>query len=95
MLISLILNFVALTGLCLAMPKHHRDLLGYVPSTRRRTLFRLGGVGALVLAMAVSVTEGGWAIGLIQWFGLLTVAGLLLVFALPYVSPVRSDRHAR
>lgn len=37
-----------------------------------------------MLALAACVVTSGWSIGLLTWFGYLSVAGLALVFMLPY-----------
>jgi hypothetical protein len=43
MLLALLLTYAGFTALCLSMPRHHAELLGAKPSTRRRQGLALAG----------------------------------------------------
>ena len=42
MLLALLLTYAGFTALCLSMPRHHAELLGAKPSTRRRQGLEIG-----------------------------------------------------
>ncbi|MCK9801215.1 hypothetical protein BK634_28825 [Pseudomonas chlororaphis] len=84
MLLALLLCYAGFTGLCLAMDRHHADVLGHKASARRRQGLRLGGWALLSLSLAAAVDAAGWGLGLVQWCAVLMLSGLLLVLLLPY-----------
>jgi hypothetical protein len=71
------------TALCLAMPRHHRQLRKTAPRRRTQWLLRSTGAAGLALALLFSGQAWGWSIGPVAWLGLLTLAGLTLAFLLP------------
>ncbi len=73
-----------LLGLCLAMNRHHVQVLHGNPGRPRRLVLRLAGWSLLGVALCLSSQAWGWAIGPVAWFGLLSLAALGLVFLLPY-----------
>lgn len=81
---GLLLCHAALTGLCLAMDRHHTQVLGCKPGTRLARALRAAGWGLLGLALWYCGRSWGWAIGPVAWFGLLSAGALILVFSLPY-----------
>lgn len=81
---GLLLCHAALTGLCLAMDRHHAQALGRRPGAPLSGTLRAAGWGLLGLALWYCGRSWGWAIGPVAWFGLLSVAALILVFSLPY-----------
>lgn len=80
------LSFSAFVALSLAMEKHQQELHGKAAaSPARRRLWRWLGWAMLTLAFGLCVRAQGWALGPVSWLGALTVAGLVLAFALyPY-----------
>jgi Protein of unknown function (DUF3325) len=83
-LIAFALTLAAMTILCVAMDKHSAQVWGRKPSTTQRVSLRVLGWMLLAAACAFCVQAFGVGIGLVMWFGLLNVAGLLLAFLLPY-----------
>jgi hypothetical protein len=81
---ALLLTQAALTALCLAMPKHHAQVWQHEGSPGRRTLLRAAGWLALWLAAAICVVADGVGVGLVLWCALLTVAGSVVAWLLPY-----------
>lgn len=78
------LAFAGLTGLCLAMPRHYRQWRsGHAPALQRH-LLRIGGWLLLALSAWASMRAWGAGSGLAGWLGIVTAAGLLLVWLLPY-----------
>ncbi|MCX2542464.1 DUF3325 domain-containing protein [Pseudomonas sp. COW5] len=84
MLLALLLCYSGFTALCLAMPRHHDELLGGKPSTGRRRGLSLGGWLLLGLSLWAAVAGNGWSFGLVDWFAVLMLSALALVLLLPY-----------
>ncbi|WP_338920622.1 DUF3325 domain-containing protein [Pseudomonas silesiensis] len=84
MLLGLLLCYGGFTALCLSMDRHHGELLGRKPSARRRQGMRISGWLLLALSLWAAVSAAGWGLGLVQWFAVLMLSGLLLVLLLPY-----------
>jgi len=78
------LTYTAFTALCLAMNRHSREISGRVWSDRQRYVLRGFGWGGLALSLALAAERSGWALGTIEWFGMLTASALTLVLLLPY-----------
>lgn len=84
MIAAVLLSYASFTALCLAMDKHHGELLRRKPSPlQRRTLAGVGWL-LLALAMAAAVHDAGWAMGLVNWTAGLMASGILLVWLIPY-----------
>ena len=84
MLLGFLLCYGGFTALCLSMDRHHGELLGRKPSARRRQGMRISGWLLLALSLWAAVSAAGWGLGLVQWFAVLMLSGLLLVLLLPY-----------
>lgn len=84
MLLALLLCYVGFTALCLSMPRHHDELLGRKPSSRRARNLKLAGWSLLCLSLWVAVAAKGWGFGLVDWFAVLMFSALLLVLLMPY-----------
>jgi hypothetical protein len=84
MLLALLLCYGGFTALCLSMDRHHTELLGRKPSVRRRQGMRIYGWLLLALSLWAAVSATGWGLGLVQWFAVLMLSGLLLVLLMPY-----------
>jgi hypothetical protein len=82
--VALALTYSGLLALCLAMPKHYRQVFPRHQTGVRRSLFRLGGWLCLSASLAASVAVNGWAFGPVESVGMLAIAGLTLVVMLPY-----------
>ncbi|WP_235981345.1 DUF3325 domain-containing protein [Aquipseudomonas ullengensis] len=84
LLLGFALNYLAMTGLCLAMSRHHKLLLNGAPSQGRQRLLRglaaLGLLGGLLLCWRAL----GGEIGAVVWLCQLMLAGLLLVSLLAW-----------
>lgn len=81
---ALAFAYVGMTALCLAMSRHHREWCGAAPSPRRSRALRIAGAMALALSLLLCFEQRVWSIAIVCWFGLLSAAALLLVFAWPY-----------
>jgi hypothetical protein len=78
------LAYAGFLGLSLAMDRHHAELLGSRPAAARRLLLRGLGWGLLGLSLLPCLALWGGGIGFVSWLGLLTAAGLGLIFLIPY-----------
>jgi hypothetical protein len=83
--IELALSYNGLLALCLAMPKHYRQVFARSPGNTPVHLFRLGGGLSLSTSLAAAGATNGWSFGPVEWIGMVAVTGLALVFMLPYV----------
>jgi Protein of unknown function (DUF3325) len=83
-LLALALAYAGFTAVCLAMDRHHRKVFGQPPARRTATALRLLGFGLLALAAAPCVSISDGSNGVLLWLGLLTAAGVALIFLLPY-----------
>ncbi|WHZ21739.1 MAG: hypothetical protein OJF47_000851 [Nitrospira sp.] len=82
--IEMALSYNGLLALCLSMPKHYRQVFVQPQSRLKGPLLRLGGWLALSVSLAVGVLRNGWSFGPVEWVGMLAVAGLAIVFLLPF-----------
>lgn len=79
-----LLCYLGFTALCLAMDRHHQDLLGQKLGPRRRRRLRLVAAVVLAAALGLLVSTSGWALGLVRGLGLAMASAGLLVVLLPY-----------
>ncbi|WBH47647.1 hypothetical protein PALA47_04412 [Pseudomonas aeruginosa] len=84
MLLVFGLNLLAFTALCLAMNRHHKNLLGHEPSASRVLLLRGVALLDLGLALAFSIHRQGVEIGIVFWSCLLMLAAGTLVLLLAW-----------
>jgi hypothetical protein len=77
-------SYGGLAALALAMSRYERRVWRRTPSNGIRVLLRaLGSVG-LVLALWGCVAHFDWAMGVVWWTAMMTVASLLLALAITY-----------
>lgn len=84
MLLALLLCYAGFTALCLAMDRHHVELLGRKASLRRRQGLQLAGWLLLALSLWAAVATAGWESGLVEWCAVLMLSAVLLVMLMPY-----------
>ena len=82
--LALSLAYAGFAGICLAMQRHRRQVWGRDAGTTTQTGCRMAGWLFLALSLVPCFVAWGWAPGLLAWFGVLTTAGVLLTFLLPY-----------
>ena len=78
------LAYAGFTGICLSMSRHHRQIWGRDASRKRRAGFRVAGWLCLALSLLPCLVAWGEAAGTVAWFGVLSAAGFVLAFLLPY-----------
>ena len=86
LIVALLLACAGMVGLCLGLERHYQQLMRRLPSPMLRRGLRVLGWGMLAASLAVSVLGWGWAMGPVAWFGLMSLAGLGVVFLLPYTT---------
>ncbi|MBL6080080.1 DUF3325 domain-containing protein [Belnapia sp. T18] len=86
MMLGLALPYAGFTALCLAMERHHEQVLGrrQIPPGLRLVL-RLAGWLLLLTSPLPCLALAGWGGGSVLWCGMLTAAALLLTLLLAYV----------
>jgi hypothetical protein len=77
-LLAFALAYVGMLALCLAMPRHHRQLFNRAPSPLRQRGLRLLAGGLLIPVVVLDVAALGSAIGLVVCLGQLMCAGVLV-----------------
>jgi hypothetical protein len=79
------LSLAAFAALGLAMERHHTQVFGAgaFNATRQRAL-RIGGWALLAASAALCLSAFGVGMGLVAWCGLLTAAGIVVAWLLPY-----------
>lgn len=82
--IASLLVFGGFAAMSLGMARHHEDVFGVEPGQGRAWALHGAGWVALSLALWAAVRADGWSEGLTTWFGILTVAGLVLIGLMPY-----------
>lgn len=83
-LLAFALAYSGFTAVCLAMERHYRSVLGRAPARRTATILRVVGFALLALAAVPSIAALDGSTGIVEWFGFLTAAALVLIFLLPY-----------
>lgn len=83
-LLSFALVYSGLVGLCLAMDRHQRTVLGRPLQPSTAVGLRVFACGLLAASVLASVAAQPGATGYVAWFGFVTAAGLALIFLLPY-----------
>ena len=84
MFLALLLCYGGFTVLCLSMDRHHAEMLGRKPSARRRQAMKLSGWLLQALSLWAAVSSTGWGLGLVEWFAVLMLSALLLVWLMTY-----------
>ncbi len=84
MLASVQLCFASFVALALLLSRHHRDVLGAMPSLRRLQCLRLAGWSLLAASPIPLFLSAGGAIGLASWFGAASLSGLMVMVLLAY-----------
>jgi len=76
--------YAGMLALCQGLERHYKHVWNR-PCPRGLRL-GLRGVGwlALLVSLLLCAQAWGWAMGPVAWFGVLSLAGLLLVMLLPY-----------
>jgi len=72
----LLLNVLAMTGLSLAMPKHHQQLLNNGLPSQRIWLLRMLSITLMLMALWTICSSWGVAAGIVLWLGLLSLAAI-------------------
>lgn len=90
-LAALALALIGFAALALSMRKHHCDVFGVVPSRWRALALRFVGWTLLGSSLAACVAASGRATGPVLWFGVLTVAAVLVVLSLACRPRMKQD----
>lgn len=76
--------YAGMTGLCLSMERHYRQVFKNAPVVSRQRLLYCSGWLLLTLAFVYSLKAWGTTFGPIAWFGLLAAVTGVLVILLSY-----------
>ncbi|MHC6224915.1 DUF3325 domain-containing protein [Pseudomonas sp. X10] len=82
---GLLFAYSGMLGLCQGLERHYKQVWGKPCALWQRRGLRALGWGALVVSFLLCVAAWGWAMGPVGWFGVISLAGLVLVMLLPYL----------
>lgn len=82
--LALVLSYSGFAALGFATERHHRGAWGRSPERRTVWALRFAGAALLLVALALCVRASAGSNGVLQWLGSLSVAGIALVFLLPF-----------
>ena len=78
------LAYAGFSALCLGMDRHYEDVFDRELPQRHRLPLRLFGWIALALSLWASAAVWGWSYRTVEWIGILSIAGLLLIWFLTF-----------
>jgi hypothetical protein len=83
-LLSLILSSTGFGAIALSMRRHHQDVFGQPPARIRKLM--LATVGWLLLGASIwpLIASDGVSVGTTFWFGIITLAALIVAMSLTY-----------
>lgn len=84
MLAAFCLAYAGFAALALAMDRHYEDIFNAAIAPTQRVPLRLAGAAALGLSLWLAGVTYGWSYGVVEWIGMLAIAGLLLIWVLTY-----------
>lgn len=90
--LSFILSVMAFGGFGFASDNHYQRLTRRRLAHASKMRWQAGAGVALALAFASAVAARGWAFGPVLWFGLVTLAAMLVFLALNFW-PQRIHKH--
>ena len=76
--------YADMLGLCQGLERHYKQVWNRACPRVLRIGLRSAGWLALLASLVLCAQAWGWAMGPVAWFGVLSLAGLLLVMLLPY-----------
>ncbi|ANY15552.1 DUF3325 domain-containing protein [Bordetella pseudohinzii] len=78
------LAYAGFCALSMAMARHFEAVFGRGLRTGLRRALRAAGALALGLSLFLCARMDGWSYGIVLWTGMLTLAGLLLIWVMTY-----------
>ncbi|MFJ2982016.1 MULTISPECIES: DUF3325 domain-containing protein [unclassified Pseudomonas] len=76
--------YAGMLGLCQGLERHYKHVWNRACPASWRRVLRGAGWLALALSLLLCAQAWGWAMGPVAWFGVMSLAGLVLVLLLPY-----------
>jgi len=81
---GLLLAYGGMVALCQGMERNFKLVWQCEPSLLLRRALRLLGWGLLLASFVSCVWAWGWAMGPVGWFGVISLAALVVAWLLPY-----------
>ncbi len=78
------LAYAGFCALSMAMERHFEEVFGRGLQTGPRRALRAAGALGLALSLLLCARIDGWSHGIVLWTGMLTLAGLLLIWVMAY-----------
>lgn len=86
MILSVFFIYIGFIALSLSMKRHFKQCYPQrkIPSLKLLFVFRVGGYISLIISMYLCIIAQAFGLGLVLWFGLLTIVALLQSLLLTY-----------
>jgi len=81
---AVLFAYAGMLGLCLGLERHYKQVWHRSCPRLWRIGLRSTGWLALLASLALCAKAWGWAMGPVAWFGVLSLAGWVLVMLLSY-----------
>lgn len=78
------LTYAGLSGLSLAMDRHHEQVWHQPSSSLRCRTFRVSGWLLLCVSLLACLSNAGIAVGIVEWFGMVSAAAMVVILLLAY-----------
>lgn len=95
LMLSTLLALGGMLALCLGLERHFKQFCTRKPPNRILQGIRIAGWLALAGSLWTSAGAWGWAMGTVGWVGLISIAGITLVFVAPYLAKRNADSPSR
>jgi len=84
--LSVFFMFIGFIALSLSMKRHFKQCYPQmkIPSLKLLFVFRVGGYTSLIISLYLCIIAQAFGLGLVLWFGLLTLVALLQSLLLTY-----------
>lgn len=81
---SVLFAYAGMLGLCQGLERHYKQVWQRSPSPALRLSLRALGWLGLLLSLLLCAQAWGWSMGAVAWFGVISLAAMVLVMLLPY-----------
>lgn len=87
----LAMTYTALSALCFSMDKHYQNVFNNEPLLSRQRLLYWGGWLLCIISAIWAIKLWGTAIGVVAWFGCLTVMQMTVILILTYTKVAKAS----
>ncbi|MBV4537000.1 MULTISPECIES: DUF3325 domain-containing protein [Pseudomonas] len=81
---SVLFAYAGMLGLCQGLERHFKQVWNRPCPRSLRLALRAAGWLGLAISLLLCAQAWGWAMGPVAWFGVISLAAMVLVILLPY-----------